>query len=64
MAPDSQGDYGEPVTITVPERAIGLVVERAEFDFDSLQAAGIDPDTLDDIEGAIDTVQDAVAAAE
>ena len=57
-------NYGEDVTITVPEQALGLVIERAEIEFNELYDMGVvDQDSLDDIEGALNKTQAAFEEA-
>lgn len=58
------GFYGDEIEISVPKRAIGLVLERAEFDLYELDQLGdVQQTTVQDIKGAIKTVENAVESA-
>ena len=61
---EQKRDYGEEVDVSVPRRALGLVLERAEIEFDELEEYGeASPESLEDIEGALDLVKEALDEA-
>lgn len=57
---DNDG-YGDPITLTIPSRALRLVLERAEIEYTEItdQDTGVTDEFLDEFSSALDIMESA-----